>query len=132
MQQNYHYKKNYVKRKKLENVNQKRHHYDETFKSSNAAGFLELCRKSSFKKLEENILQKFSPFTKPSKILNLTLYCIRFLGKISLINFIGQTIVNIKSKTFDNQLLLYFFINNCCLIYLIKLYLVSLFKVVYF
>ena len=77
MQQKYHHKKNVVKRKKVENINQKKPHYDETFKILIEAGFAELCRhKSYIKKLEKNILQKSSRFSKPSKILNLLLYCI--------------------------------------------------------
>ena len=77
MQQKYHHKKNDVKRKKVENINQKKPRYNETFKSLSEAGFAELCRhKSCIKQLEEDIIQKTSPFIKPSKILNLLLYCI--------------------------------------------------------
>ena len=70
MQEQYHHKENDIKRKKLENVPVKRLDYHETFKSSNAASFLELCHQSSIKQLEENNLQQSSPFTKPSKIFN--------------------------------------------------------------
>ena len=66
-----HHTKNDVKVKKIENIYQKRPENHETFKSSNAAGFVELCHKSSIKKLDEKNLQKSSPFTKPSKIFNL-------------------------------------------------------------
>lgn len=71
MQQKYHYKKNDVNVKKVENVYQKRPENHEVFKSLNAAGFVELCHKSSIKKLNEENLQMSSTFTKPSKIFNL-------------------------------------------------------------
>ena len=66
-----HHKKNDVKVKKIENIYQKRPENHEVFKSLNAAGFVELCHKSSIKKLDEKNLQKSSLFTKPSKIFNL-------------------------------------------------------------
>ena len=66
-----HRKKNEVKVKKVENIYLKRPENHEIFKTSNAAGFVELCHKSSIKKLDEKNLQKSSLFTKPSKIFNL-------------------------------------------------------------
>ena len=66
-----HHTKNDVKVKNVENIYQKRPENHETFKCSNAAGFVELCHKSSIKKLDEENLQKSIQLTKPSKILNL-------------------------------------------------------------